>query len=59
MENNDKEPDLAALRRESEELRKVARKLAEESERLIKRSKELRQERDRARVRVRAEMDSN
>jgi len=59
MENKDKEPDLAALRRESEELRKVARKLAEESERLIKRSKELRQERDRARVQLRAVIDSN
>jgi hypothetical protein len=44
MENEDKEPDLAALCREIEELRKVARNLAEESKRLIKRSKELRQE---------------
>jgi hypothetical protein len=50
MENKDKEPDLAALRGETEELRKVARKLAEESERLIKRSKELRQEREIERV---------
>jgi len=47
MENNDKEPDLAALRRKTEELRKVARKLAQESESLIKRSQELRQERER------------
>ena len=50
MENKDKEPDLAALCGETEELRKVARKLAEESERLIKRSKELRQEREIERV---------
>ena len=49
MENKDKEPDLAALCGETEELRKVARKLAEESESIIKRSQELRRERERAR----------